>query len=160
MALEFLLMRIISIRPQPVIRCFAIIYAGFGLFNFVVFSSGTVKTLTLPIGIELGLIHLSLYIHLPHSDDLLANAFQFGASIATFALTGVITAIALTLWFNFIAKQTGGIDAKFVTVANDEAATVHPLNTTTTVPLGASSSGDAPTTTAQDISAHNPRSLW
>jgi hypothetical protein len=152
-------MRIVAVRPQPVIRCFAIAYAVFGLIAFILFETSKAEILTLPIGIELGVFHLSFYFNLPRTDDLLANAFQCGGAIATYALTGVITGIASALCFNFVAEQTGGIDARFVLVAKDEAATAHPLNTTTVVPPGASSTGDAPTTIAPDTSAHNPQSL-
>jgi len=80
------------------------------------------QTFILPIGILIGIFHLNVNIHLGRSSDLLANALLCIGAILSFALSGWITGVALTLCFNFIAEKTGGVDAKFVTVAEDLAA--------------------------------------
>jgi hypothetical protein len=42
--------------------------------------------------------------------------------VLCYALTGWITGVAFALCFNFAAQKTGGIDAKFVSVAGDDSA--------------------------------------
>jgi hypothetical protein len=107
-------MRIISVRPAPVARVFALTYAVFGLAAFVVYAVSSAQAFTLPIGIVMSIFHLNMNFQLARSPDLLANAFLFVAAVLSYALTGWITGIAMALCFNFIAEKTGGIDAKFV----------------------------------------------
>jgi hypothetical protein len=45
------------------------------------------------------------------------------AAILSHALTEWITGTAVALCFNVIAKKTGGIHARFVSVVNDESVT-------------------------------------
>ncbi len=52
----------------------------------------------------------------------LHNAFLCIGAVLSYALSGWITGVALTLCFNFIARKTGGMDATFVTVAEDASA--------------------------------------
>jgi hypothetical protein len=115
-------MRIISVRPAPVARVFALTYAACGLAAFIQYAFSSMQTFILPIGILIGVFHLNVNIHLGRSSDLLANALLCIGAILSFALSGWITGVALTLCFNFIAEKTGGVDAKFVTVAEDSAA--------------------------------------
>ncbi len=151
-------MRILSIRPIPVGLIFTIMYGFFGLLNFIIFRLSNNGVLTLLLGYELGFFHLALVLHLPRTDDLIANAFQCGASIALLGLTGWITGIASVLCFNFVAAKIGGIDARFANVSDNGRGTGAISNTAAAGPLAASSSGGAPTTTDRDISARNPQS--
>jgi len=50
------------------------------------------------------------------------NADRGVAAVLCYALTGWITGVAFALCFNFAAQKTGGIDAKFVSVAGDDSA--------------------------------------
>ena len=109
-------MRIVSVKPVPVGFIFAIVYAIFGFVNFLLFAFSSPPTITLPVGIIMGIFHLNLDFHLARSADLIANAFDCIGSILSFALTGWITGITVVLSFNLIAKKIGGIDAKFVSV--------------------------------------------
>jgi hypothetical protein len=77
------------------------------------------QTFILPIGILMGVFHLNMNFQFGRSPDLLANAFLCVGAVLSYALSGSITGVALTLCVNFIARKTGGIDAKFVTAAED-----------------------------------------
>jgi hypothetical protein len=112
-------MRIISVGPAPVARIFALTYAVCGLVAFIQYAFSSMQTFILPIGILMGVFHLNMNFQLGRSSDLLANAFLCVGAILSYALSGWITGVALTLCFNLIAHKTGGIDAKFVTVAED-----------------------------------------
>jgi hypothetical protein len=116
------MIRIISVRPAPVGRVFAVIYAVAGLGGFVVFAFSSLQTFTLPIGLLMGFFHLNLNLQLARSPDLIANAFLCLAVILSYALSGWITGVALTLCFNLIAKKTGGLDAEFVSVDSNDSA--------------------------------------
>jgi hypothetical protein len=115
-------MRIMSVRPAPVARLFALTYAICGFGAFVVWAFTSLPTYYLPVGLVMGLFHLTINFQFGRSPDLLTGAFLCVGSILSYALTGWITGIALTLCFNFIAQTTGGIDAKFVSVANGDSA--------------------------------------
>jgi hypothetical protein len=112
-------MRIIAVRPAPVGRVFALTYAIVGLAAFVMYAVSSVTTFILPFGILLGPFYLSINIPLGRSPDLLGNAFSCIGAVLSYTLSGWITGVALTLCLNFIAQKTGGIDAKFVSVATD-----------------------------------------
>jgi hypothetical protein len=114
-------MRIMSVRPAPIARLFALTYAICGVGAFVVWAFTSLPTYYLPVGLVMGLFHLTINFQVGRSADLLANAFLCVGSILSYALTGWITGIALTLCFNFIAQKTGGIDAKFVLVGSGES---------------------------------------
>ena len=77
--------------------------------------------LTLPFGILAPLFHLNLNFNLARSGGVLYNIFLCVATVFSYALTGWITGAVAAACFNVIAKQTGGIDAKYVSVANDES---------------------------------------
>ena len=112
-------MRIVSIRVAPVARALAIAYAVFGLFAFVVYAVGSAEFLTLPFGILAPLFHLNVNFNLARSGGVLYNIFLCVAAVLSYALTGWITGVIAAVCFNVIAKQTGGIDAKYVSVADD-----------------------------------------
>jgi hypothetical protein len=115
-------MRIISVQPAPVARIFTFTYAVCGLVAFLQYAFSSMQTFILPIGILMGVFHLNMNFQLGRSPDLLANAFLCVGAVLSYALSGWITGVALTLCVNFIARKTGGIDAKFVTVAEDAPA--------------------------------------
>ena len=117
-------MRIISVRIAPAARMLAIAYALLGLVSFLRFAFENDRTLTLPFGIMLPLFYLNFNLSLTRRDDLIYNAFLCGAAIASYALTGWITGIATALTFNLVAKQTGGIDAKYFSVVREESRVV------------------------------------
>ena len=117
-------MRIISVRIAPVARVLAIAYALLGLVSFLRFAFENARALTLPIGIVLPFLYWNFNVTLTRRDDLIYNAFLCGSAIASYALTGWITGIATALAFNLIAKQTGGIDAKYFSVVREESRVV------------------------------------
>jgi hypothetical protein len=121
-ALQSCVMRIISVRPGPVARLFAIIYAVCGLSAFVVWAFTGLQTYYLPLGFVMGLFRVSVNLQFGRSSDLLNNALLCAGSIVSYALTGWITGIVLTLAFNFLAQKTGGIDARFVSARNSESS--------------------------------------
>jgi hypothetical protein len=107
-------MRIISVRVAPVARVLAIVYALFGLSAFVVYAASSAESFTLPFGVVAPLFHLNVNFNLPRSGGVLYNVFLCAAAVLSYALTGWITGVVAAVCFNFIAKQTGGIDAKYV----------------------------------------------
>ncbi|HEU4416876.1 MAG TPA: hypothetical protein VFT65_18950 [Candidatus Angelobacter sp.] len=112
-------MRIISIRLSPVARVLAIAYAVFGLGAFLVYAFGSAQYFTLPLGIIGPVFHLNLNINLARSGGVLYNIYLLAAAVLSYALTGWITGMAAAACFNVVAKQTGGIDAKYVFLADD-----------------------------------------
>jgi hypothetical protein len=114
-------MRIVSVQLAPVALVFAILYAASGLLAFLIYAGGNEPAFILPIGIIGPLFHLNINLSFPRSADLLGNVFFGLGAILSYALTGWITGIAATLCFNFIAQKTGGISAKFVSVADAPA---------------------------------------
>jgi hypothetical protein len=115
-------MRIISVRPAPVARVFALTYAVCGLAAFLVFAFSSLQTFILPVGIIIGIFRLNMNFQLARSTDLIANAFLCIGAVLSYAFSGWITGVTVTLCFNFIAKKTGGIDARFVSAGNDDSA--------------------------------------
>jgi hypothetical protein len=113
-------MRIISVRVAPVARVLAIAYAVFGLSAFVVYAVGGAGSLTLPLGVLAPVFHLNLNFNLARSSGVLYNIFLCVAAVLSYAATGWITGAVGALCFNVISKQTGGIDAKYFSVANDQ----------------------------------------
>jgi Flp pilus assembly protein protease CpaA len=65
---------------------------------------------------------LNLNLNLPRSGGVFYNIFLAAATVVSYALTGWLTGMALAVFFNFIAKRMGGIDAKYVSVAIDEGS--------------------------------------
>jgi hypothetical protein len=104
-----------------VARVLAIVYAVFGLSAFLVYAVSGADFLTLPFGVVAPLFHLNISFHLARSNNVPYNILLGIAAVVSYALTGSITGVAGTLCFNFIAKHTGGIDAKFVSVAHEQA---------------------------------------
>jgi hypothetical protein len=113
-------MRIIAVRLEPVARVLSIVYAAFGLGAFSLFEFTDTPYLTLPIGVIGPLLHLNLNLNLPRSTSILYIFFSGVAAVLTYALTGWITGAVATLCFNVVAKQLGGIDAKYVSTVNGE----------------------------------------
>jgi hypothetical protein len=113
-------MRIISVGVEPVARVLAIGYSVCGLGSFLFYAvSSSGEVFTLPVGVLAPLFHLNLNLNLPRSSGVLYNTFLGVAAVLSYALTGWITGAAAALCFNVIAKQVGGIDAKYVSVIND-----------------------------------------
>ncbi|HKS76163.1 MAG TPA: hypothetical protein VJQ82_23325 [Terriglobales bacterium] len=111
-------MRIISVRVAPVVRVLAIAYAVFGVVAFLLYAVSSAEALTLPFGLVAPLFHLNVNLSLPRSSGVLYNAFLCIAAILSYSLTGAITGVGAAVCFNVIAKQTGGIDAKYVKVVD------------------------------------------
>jgi hypothetical protein len=115
-------MRIVSVRLAPVTLILAILYAVFGLVAFAVYAVGTEESLTLPFGVLGPLFHLNPNLHLARSGGLLYNVFLCVSTVLSYGATGWITGGVGAFCFNVIAKQTGGIDAKYVIAVSDHAS--------------------------------------
>jgi hypothetical protein len=113
-------MRIVSVRVAPVALVLTVTYALFGFCAFLVYAFGKAEFLTLPFGILAPLFHLNLNFNLARSGGVFYNIFLCIAAVLSYALTGWITGAFAAVCFNFIAKPMGGIDAKFVSVAEDK----------------------------------------
>jgi hypothetical protein len=105
---------------RPVAKVLAIVYAVFGLGAFVIYAVSSAQFLTLPFGVLAPLFHLNLNLNLARSGGVLYNTFLGVAAVLSYALTGWITGAVSAVLFNVIARQTGGIDAKYVSVTSDE----------------------------------------
>ena len=113
-------MRIVGIRVEPFARVLAITYTIFGLTAFTVFLVGNSDSLTLPFGILAPLVSLDFTLKLPRSSGVLYHVFLCVAAVLSYAFSGWVTGVAGVLCFNTVAKQTGGIDAKYLSTINQE----------------------------------------
>jgi hypothetical protein len=112
--------RIVAIRPAPIGRIFAIIYAVFGLLAFLLFAVANVAYLALPFGVLAPFLHLNLNLNLARSDSVLYNILLCVAAVISYALTGWLTGMTVAFCFNFTAKRMGGVDAKYFSVAQKQ----------------------------------------
>jgi hypothetical protein len=115
-------MRIIGIKIRPFAAVLAVIYAVFGVIEFLLFILGNSPYILLPVGIVGLIFHLNFNFPLHRSPDLLYNVFLCFAAIAGYALTGWLTGIAAALCFNVTAKKIGGVDAKYFLLAHGQDA--------------------------------------
>ena len=115
-------MRIVGIRVEPFARVLAITYTVFGLSAYAVFAIKNSDSLTLPFGILAPLVNLDFTLNLPRSSGVFYNIFLCVAAVLSYALSGWITGVVGALCFNAVAKQTGGIDAKYLSTVNPEGA--------------------------------------
>lgn len=99
----------------------ALAYAVFGLTAFLVYAISGAASLTLPFGVLLPLFHLNVNLNLARSSNVIYNIFLCVAAVLSYAVTGWITGAVVALCFNVMAKQTGGIDAKYVSVVSKKA---------------------------------------
>jgi hypothetical protein len=112
-------MRIISVRVSPVANILSVIYGAFGLIVFGRFAFSDEQSLTIPLGIVAPLVNFSLDLHMQRSPDTAWNLFLCAAAVIGYAINGWITAAIAVFCFNFVARRTGGIDAKFVSTIDD-----------------------------------------
>jgi hypothetical protein len=112
-------MRIVSVRPLPVARIVAIVYALIGLASFLVFEFDGAQTLTIPLGIVAQLFNLNLNTNLPRPATFFPQVLLGFGNIFAFALTGWLTGAFAALCFNLVAKYTGGIDAKYFSTIDE-----------------------------------------
>jgi len=113
-------MRIVAVRPRPVCVVLFIVYAVFGLCAFLVFDFDNASELILPFGILMPLADFTFNIHLARSIVSAEPVPYAIAAIAAYAVSGFVTAAALTYCFNFVAGLTGGIDARFVATSDEK----------------------------------------
>jgi hypothetical protein len=114
-------MRIIGIRVEPFARVLAITYSVFGLTSYLFFAIKNSDSLTLPFRVLAPLVSLDFTLNLPRSSGVFYNIFLCVAAILSFSLSGWITGVVGALCFNAIAKETGGIDAKYVSTVIEDA---------------------------------------
>jgi hypothetical protein len=121
-----------SVRVTPIARILAIAYAVFGIVAFLQFAVSSVQYLTLPFGVVAPLVHLNLNLNLARSTNVYYNLFLCLASVVSYSLTGWLTGAVVALCFNQIAKYTGGVDAKYVSVVDNSGLQPtqgnHPIN--------------------------------
>jgi len=117
-------MRIVSVRAEPVARVLAIAYAVLGLSAFLTYAISGAETFTLPFGVLAPLFHLNLNVNLARSSGVLYNIFLCVAGLLSYAVTGWITGAAAAVCFNVVARYTGGVDAKYFSVASKDVPTV------------------------------------
>jgi hypothetical protein len=113
-------MRIISVRLGPVARVLSIVYAVFGLGAFSLFEFTGAQYLSLPFGVVAPVFHLNMNFNLPRSTSIVYTVFSGLAAVLAYALTGWLTGATAALSFNVVAKRLGGIDAKYVSISNEE----------------------------------------
>lgn len=118
-SVECLAMRILGVRWEPVARVVAIIYGVFGVGAFCLSEFTRAPQLTLPLGIVAPVIHLNINLSVPRPEGVFSGVMAGVAEILAYAVTGWITGAAAALCFNIVCKQLGGIDAKYVSIANE-----------------------------------------
>ena len=120
-------MRIIAIKPRPVIFVVAGIYAALGSLVFLIFAFSNAQYFTIPFGIFTPEVHLNLNFNLKRSPDLIANAFVCIALMFSYAMSGFLTAAGATFGFNYFARRMGGVDARYFSIIEADAiANGHP----------------------------------
>jgi hypothetical protein len=92
------------------------------LTTYTVFAIKGSDSLTLPLGILAPLVNLDFTLNLPRSSGVFYNIFLCVAAISSYALSGWVTGAIGALCFNAVAKQTGGIDARYLCTVNQEDA--------------------------------------
>ena len=118
-SVECLAMRILGVRWEPVARVVAIIYGLFGVGAFCLSEFTRASQLTLPLGILAPVIQLNINLKVPRPSGVLSGLLAGVAEILAYAVTGWITGAVAALCFNIVCKQVGGIDAKYVLIANE-----------------------------------------
>jgi len=121
-ALDLSPMRIISVRVSAVANVLALVYALVGIVVFANYEMGAGQSLTLPVGIVAPFLNLNLNVKLARSlegGDFGYGALFCAAAVLSYALTGWLTGLVAAVCFNVMAKWTGGIDAKYVSVTRD-----------------------------------------
>jgi hypothetical protein len=116
-------MRLVSIRPGPIARIVAVVYAFLGLVIFVEFALSSSEYLTLPFGVLAIGVHLNLNLNLPRSSNPYYNIFLCIACVLSYALTGWITGAVATLCFNAVSNKLGGIDSKYFSFVDETKVT-------------------------------------
>ena len=107
-------MKIMALRIQPIARVVAAIYAIFGTTFWITYCFSKAEYLTLPVGIVAPMVNFSFNFHFHRTTDVVYNVLFFLGSVAGYALTGWLTAMALVICFNVAARWKGGIDADFI----------------------------------------------
>jgi hypothetical protein len=127
-------MRIIAIKPRPVIIIVVGIYAVLGFLAFLTFAFSSAQYFTIPFGIYTPEVHLNLNFNLKRSPDLLANAFFCVALVLSYAMSGFLTAAGATLGFNYVAGKMGGVDAKYFSIIEGDGIASGQPSTVADVP--------------------------
>jgi hypothetical protein len=120
-------MRILGVRWEPVARVVAIIYGLFGVGAFCLSEFTRASQLTLPLGILAPVIHLNFNLNVPRPSGVLSGLLAGAAEILAYAVTGWITGAAMALCFNIVCKQLDGIDAKYVSIVNENDPVIDPI---------------------------------
>ena len=118
-SVECLAMRILGVRWEPVARVLAILYGVLGALIFCVAEISRAPYLTLPFGVVAPVFHLSFNFNVPRPDGVFSGVMAGFAEILAYAVTGWITGAAAALCFNILCRRLGGIDAKYISIAND-----------------------------------------
>jgi len=71
------------------------------------------------VGIVAPMVHFNFNFNFHRTTDVVYNMLFFLASIAGYALTGWLTAMALVICFNAAARWKGGIDTDFISFGED-----------------------------------------
>jgi hypothetical protein len=116
-------MRIVSVRAEPVAKILTVVYAAFGLLTWLTFAFTGADRLTIPFGFIAPLFNLNFNFHLGRTESALWNAFYCLVEVFCYAVSGWITGIIFVSSFNFVAKRTGGIDAKYFEVIEESKLT-------------------------------------
>ncbi len=117
----------------------SISYAVFGLLGFWLSGVTGATYLTLPVGVIAPFFHLNINFNVAFSSGFESVVYLCFAAVLSYAASGWLTGAALALLFNVVAKQVGGIDAKYFSVSDSTDAKVDPSNELT--PLDPSSKG-------------------
>jgi hypothetical protein len=115
-------MKIMALRIQPIAKVMAGIYAIFGVSFWVSYCVGKAPYLTLPVGLVGPMVHFGFNFHFQRTTDIAYNVLLFLASVASYALTGWLTALVLVICFNLAARLKGGIDPGFISFRKNQPA--------------------------------------
>ncbi len=112
--------RIVAVRWRSVAIVFSLIYALIGVGAFVWSTYNHAPEMFAPFGIIGPFTQFTYNVHLVRS-DVLAWDFLLGAlQTFAYAVSGWLSGAIFAIFFNIVLFLIGGIDAKYVRVAEIE----------------------------------------
>jgi len=108
-------MRILSLKIKPVAKITAILYAAFSPLVVLSMLLSGADYLRLPLGlIAPPLAYFSINFDIQRPTHFFSGVLFMVIGSLCYAGTGWVTGAVGVLFFNFIARRTGGIDSSFV----------------------------------------------
>jgi hypothetical protein len=112
--------RIVAIRWQSVAVVFSVIYGLIGVGWFIWTSFNQASEMLAPFGVMAPFAQFTFNLHLVRSNALAWDLLWGAVQTFAYAVSGWLTGAIFAILFNLVISLTGGIDAKYVRVAEIE----------------------------------------